>query len=125
MAERLVPRQLPATQAGPPNMNNSHVRRFASAAVAAALMLSNHGALADEPPLNLPVHVVHNFVGQAGPMDSMVKGPDGTLYGVTPHGSSQTRGTIFKLGADDTFATIASFTQAGPYVPMPHLVFGG
>lgn len=66
--------------------------------------------------------VVYAFTGGADggyPYSSLVQGADGRLYGTTYGGGATGYGTIFRLGADGTVATLYAFTGgsdgADPY----------
>ncbi len=53
--------------------------------------------------------ILHNFIGQANPMAPLVEGSGGSFYGVTAFGpGSESQGTVFKMAAERTFATINS-----------------
>jgi uncharacterized repeat protein (TIGR03803 family) len=75
-----------------------------------------------------------SFGGTAGnlgakPFAGLTLGPDGTLYGCTTEGGSSSLGTIFKLGVDGAFTSLASFTGTGGAnpgsAPSAGVVLGG
>jgi uncharacterized repeat protein (TIGR03803 family) len=63
------------------------------------------------------VTVLHTFAGTAedgsGPTH-LVRSGDGSLYGTTSSGGSLSLGTMFRIGADDTFTRIATSFVDGP-----------
>jgi len=67
------------------------------------------------------------------PYNSLVQGPDGTLYGETLEGGNPacaavpwggSCGTIFKIAPDGTFSTLHSFTGTDGWLPIGGLVLG-
>ena len=61
-----------------------------------------------------PFNLLHTFTGTndgANPVGGMVQASDGNFYGTTADLNISTYGTIFRIAADGTFATIYSFTN--------------
>lgn len=76
--------------------------------------------------LALPIHVLHNFSGLNSeyPKSGLLRAADGNFYGTTYRGGDYGVGTVFRLGADGTFATLASFNNTNGADPTATLVPG-
>ena len=64
----------------------------------------------------------------ANPVDSLIWGPDGLLYGTTSAGGASDNGTVFKMTTNGVFTSLVSFTGTnGAYpgaYPTASLVWG-
>jgi uncharacterized repeat protein (TIGR03803 family) len=75
------------------------------------------------PPGGGTATVVARFDRGALPLDAMVAGPDGLLYGTTYGGGVEDRGTVFRVDpAAATITTLHAFTGADGSHPVGRLV---
>jgi len=73
--------------------------------------------------LNGVIERLFSFSGTGGtrpgrrPQAPLVRGPDGSLYGVTERGGEADQGIVFKVSADQSFSILAEFESAAPRQP--------
>lgn len=96
------------------------IKQFIAIALAVALVSPAMAA----PPV---VRIVHSFNGADGSAPGteppLVRGPFGTLFGVTMQGGATNEGALFFLDARDGFHLVESFSAGGGRGWMPNSVF--
>lgn len=68
--------------------------------------------------------VLHAFGYALTPTTGLVQGPDGFFYGMTGSGGSNSAGTLYKVGADGTFASLLDFATTTASNPAAALTVG-
>ena len=109
-------------------MSKQHTHRAARSTarplIAIALAAVQTSPAVAAPPI---VRVVHSFNGANGDRPSteppLVRGPLGTLFGVTQLGGTTNEGVLFFLDATDHFHVVKSFSAGGNRGWMPSSVF--
>jgi uncharacterized repeat protein (TIGR03803 family) len=81
--------------------------------------------------LNGVVERLFSFSGTGGihpgsrPQAPLVRGSDGSLYGVTERGGQADQGVVFKLSTDQTFSILSEFQSSAPRQPRGGLCLTG
>ena len=92
--------------------------------IAIALAIALAPPVVAAPPI---VQIVHSFNGADGDRPSterpLVRGPSGTLFGVTQQGGATNEGALFFLDSRDRFYLVESFSSHGNHGWMPNSVF--
>jgi len=74
---------------------------------------------------SLTTLVLFNGTNGANPTDGLTVGPDGIFYGTASEkGGGQLAGTVFKVTANGTLTTIASFNSTNGAIPLGGVVQG-
>ena len=68
--------------------------------------------------------IIHAFGYALTPTNGLVQGTDGFFYGTTGSGGSNSAGTLYKVGADGTFASLLDFATTTASNPAAALAAG-